>query len=70
MDQAKKLLSSLTPVQRWSIVLCALAVAVLVVWFARFEQQAGLRPLYSSLSAEDASAMVQKLRAPSAHIAG
>jgi len=62
MEQAKKLLSALTPVQRWSIVLCALGVAGLVVWFARFEQQAGMRPLFSSLSAEDANAMVQKLR--------
>ena len=62
MEQAKKLFSSLTVAQRWSILLCALAMAAVVVWFARFEQQAGLRPLYTSLAPEDASAIVQKLR--------
>ncbi len=62
MEQTKKLLSSLTPIQRWSILACALAVVAGVVWFSHWQQESGLRPLYTALSPEDASAMVQKLR--------
>jgi flagellar M-ring protein FliF len=62
MDQIKKLLSSLTAGQVFSIVLCALAVGGGILWFSRFERESGMRPLYTSLSPEDASAMVQKLR--------
>ena len=62
MDQAKKLLSSLNPTQMISIVVAAIAVVAGVMWLARWQQQAGLRPLYTSLSPEDASAIAQKLR--------
>lgn len=62
MDQVKKLLQSLSAMQRITIVVCALAVAAGVMWFSRFQQDAGMRPLYTGLSAEDASAMVAKLR--------
>lgn len=62
MDQIKKLLSSLTAGQAWTIVLCAIAVGGGILWFSRFERESGMRPLYTSLSPEDASAMVQKLR--------
>src|ERR1700681_1454321 len=62
MDQIKKLLSSLTAGQAFSIVLCAIAVGGGVVWFSRWQQESGMRPLYTALSPEDASAMVQKLR--------
>src|SRR5579864_5296225 len=62
MDQIKKLLSSLTAGQAFTIVLCALAVGGGILWFTRFERESGMRPLYTSLSPEDASAMVQKLR--------
>ncbi|MGD0434881.1 MAG: flagellar basal-body MS-ring/collar protein FliF [Bryobacteraceae bacterium] len=62
MDQAKKLLSSLSIVQRFTIVLCGIAVAAGVLWFSRWQHEQGMRPLYSSLAPEDASAMVQKLR--------
>jgi flagellar M-ring protein FliF len=62
MDQAKKLLSSLAPGQLWTIAIMAIAVAAGVVWFSHWQRESGLRPLYSSLSPEDANAMVQKLR--------
>jgi flagellar M-ring protein FliF len=62
MEQIKKLLLSLTAMQRVTIVFCALAMAAGVVWFSRWQQDAGMRPLYTALSPEDASAMVQKLR--------
>src|ERR1700682_4079681 len=62
MDQIKKLLSSLTAGQAFSIVLCAIAVGGGILWFSHFERESGMRPLYTSLSPEDASAMVQKLR--------
>jgi flagellar M-ring protein FliF len=62
MEQIKKLLLSLTAMQRVTIVFCAIAMAAGVVWFSRWQQDAGMRPLYTALSPEDASAMVQKLR--------
>src|SRR5580658_8811052 len=61
MEQIKKLLLSLTAMQRVTIVFCALAMAAGVVWFSRWQQDAGMRPLYTALSPEDASAIVQKL---------
>jgi len=62
MDQIKKLFSSLTAGQAITIVLCAIAVGGGALWFSRFQRESGMRPLYTSLSPEDASAMVQKLR--------
>ena len=62
MDQLKKLFASLSAPQLTAIVLCALAVAGGVVWFSHWQRESGMRPLYTSLSAEDASAMVQKLK--------
>ena len=62
MDQLKKLLSSLSAQQLTAIVLCAAAVVSGVVWFSRWQRESGLKPLYTSLSPEDATAMVQKLK--------
>ena len=62
MDQVKKLLASLSNTQRWTILICALAVAGSVYGFSQWQRKAGLRPLYTSLSPDDAGAMVQKLR--------
>ena len=62
MDQLKKLLSSFSASQLLSIVICAIAVVGGLMWFTRFQRESGMRPLYTSLSPEDASAMVQKLR--------
>ncbi len=62
MEQTKNLFSSLSARQLITIVICALAVAGGVAWFTNYQRAAGLRPLYTSLAPEDASAMVQKLR--------
>ncbi len=62
MEQLKKLLLSLSAVQRVTIVVCALAMAAGVMWFSKWQTESGMRPLYTALSPEDASAMVQKLR--------
>jgi flagellar M-ring protein FliF len=62
MDQLKKLFSSLSAPQLTAIVMCAIAVVGGVMWFSRWQRESGLRPLYTSLSPEDASAMVQKLK--------
>ena len=61
MDQAKKLLLALTPRQLMTIAIVAIAVAGGVMGFSRWERESGLRPLYSGLAPEDASAIVQKL---------
>ena len=61
MDQAKKLLLALTPRQLVTIAIVAIAVAGGVMGFSRWERESGLRPLYSGLAPEDASAIVQKL---------
>jgi len=62
MDQIKKLLQSLTGRQRLAILLSAIGMVAGVMWFSRWQHESGLRPLYTSLSPEDAAAMVQKLR--------
>ena len=62
MDQIKKLLSALSLRQLVTIAICAVAVAAAVTWLTRYQHESSLRPLYSSLSPEDASAIVQKLR--------
>lgn len=62
MDQVKKLFSALSAQQLTAIVICAAAVVGGVMWFSRWQRESGLRPLYTSLAPEDATAMVQKLK--------
>jgi len=62
MDQVKKLLALLTPRQLASIVIVAIAVVAGVMLLSRWERESGLKPLYTGLAPEDASAIVQKLR--------
>ena len=62
MDQLKKLFSSLSAQQLAAIVICAAAVVGGVLWFSHWQRENGLRPLYTSLSPEDATAMVQRLK--------
>src|SRR5580698_8882410 len=61
MDQVKKLLLALTPRQLMTIAIVAIAVVGGVMGFSRWERESGLKPLYSGLAPEDASAIVQKL---------
>ncbi len=61
MDQAKKLLLALTPRQLATIAIVAVAVVAGVMAFSRWQRESGLKPLYTGLAPEDASAIVQKL---------
>jgi flagellar M-ring protein FliF len=61
MDQAKKLLSALTPRQLATIAIVAIAVVLGVMGLSRWQRESGLKPLYTGLSPEDANAIVQKL---------
>jgi flagellar M-ring protein FliF len=62
MDQAKKLLLALTPRQLATIAIVAIAVVGGVLGLSRWQRESGMRPLYTGLAPEDASAIVQKLR--------
>src|ERR1700730_10710453 len=62
MDQFKKLFGALTPRQLGTIVIVAIAVVAGVMGFSHWQRESGLKPLYTGLAPEDASAIVQKLR--------
>jgi flagellar M-ring protein FliF len=62
MDQIKKLVGNLTNSQRISIAACALLVAAGLFGLVHWRQESDFRPLYTSLAAEDAGAVVQKLK--------
>jgi flagellar M-ring protein FliF len=62
MDQAKKLFASLSAGQLVSILIAAVAVVGGVMFLSRWQRESGMRPLYTGLAPEDASAIVQKLR--------
>jgi flagellar M-ring protein FliF len=61
MDQIKRLLESLTWKQMLSLALAAAVIAALAV-FSRWNRERDFRPLYSSLSQEDAAAVLAKVR--------
>ncbi len=58
----KKLLASLNLRQKISIVAAAVLVIGVLVGFSRWRHERDFRPLYTDLAAEDAGAVVQKLR--------
>jgi flagellar M-ring protein FliF len=62
MDQIKKLLASLSVRQRVTVALFAVLTAASIFAFSRWWQERDFKPLYSGLNAEDAAAVVQKLR--------
>jgi flagellar M-ring protein FliF len=62
MDQIKRLLESLTWKQTLSLVLAAAAVIGGLTVFSRWNRERDFRPLYSSLSPEDAAAVLTKVR--------
>jgi flagellar M-ring protein FliF len=61
MDQVKKLLAALNPRQLATIAIVAIAVVAGVIALSRWQRENGLKPLYTGLAPEDASAIVQKL---------
>src|SRR5579871_6438212 len=58
----KRLLDTLTWKQRISILIAAGAVVACLVTFSRWNTERDFRPLYSALSAEDAAAVLAKVR--------
>ena len=62
MNQIRKLLASLTLRQQVSIVLTIVAVGVGLWTFAKWNRERDFRPLYANLAAEDAGAVMQKLK--------
>jgi flagellar M-ring protein FliF len=61
-DQIKRLAGSLNRRQQITIVLAAILLGVGLWAFTSWNRERNFRPLYSSLSAEDAGAVVQRLR--------
>ena len=62
MDQFRKLLKSLSLPQRITLAIAAAVVLAGIVSFTHWNKERDFKPLYSSLSAEDAGAVVAKLR--------
>jgi flagellar M-ring protein FliF len=62
MEQMKKLLAHLSLAQKLSIAAVAVLVAAALIGFAQWRREADFRPLYTGLAAEDAGAVVQKLK--------
>src|SRR5579872_4907505 len=62
MDQIRKLIQSLSLRQRVAILLAAAAVVAGTLTFSHWRHESGFRPLYTSLAAEDAAAVVEKLK--------
>jgi flagellar M-ring protein FliF len=62
MDQIISLINGMSVKQRISIVLVALAVVAGLVGFVHWKHEGDFRPLYTSMAAEDAAGVVQKLR--------
>jgi flagellar M-ring protein FliF len=62
MDQIYKLIGALSVRQRIMILATALAVVGGLVFLSRWRTESDFRPIYTSLSPEDAGAVVQKLK--------
>jgi flagellar M-ring protein FliF len=62
MDQLKKLFTSLSLRQRLTLAVAAILVVSAIFGFVHWNRERDFKPLYSNLSAEDAGAIVAKLR--------
>jgi len=62
MDQFQKLLANLSVRQKVSIAVCAVLIAAGLFAFTRWRHDGDFRPLYTGLSAEDAGAVLQKMK--------
>lgn len=63
MNQIRKLLASLSLRQKITLAAAALLVGGFLLAFTRWRHERDFRPLYTELSAEDAGAVIEKLRA-------
>jgi flagellar M-ring protein FliF len=63
MDQLKRIIAAFTLRQKLLILVAAVAVAASLVFGVRWNHDRDLRPLFTNLAAEDAGALVEKLRA-------
>jgi flagellar M-ring protein FliF len=61
-DQLTRLVKTLSMRQRWTTAIVVVLVAAGVYAFSQWQREAGFRPLYNGLSAEDAALVVQKLK--------
>jgi len=61
-SQIKTLLARLSPAQKLSLAAAAVLVVAGLIGFTRWRREADFRPLYTGLAAEDAGAVVQKLK--------
>jgi flagellar M-ring protein FliF len=62
MEQLKKILARLSMAQKLSIAAVAVLSVAGLIGFAQWRREADFRPLYTGLAAEDAGAVVQKLK--------
>jgi flagellar M-ring protein FliF len=62
MNQLSRIWTSLSPAQRISLIVVPLLAVAGLYGFAKWKHDSDFRPLYSSLSPEDASAIAQKMR--------
>jgi flagellar M-ring protein FliF len=62
MDQFKRLAGNFSVGQRWTILIAGILVVLGVYALVNWERERDFRPLYTSLSPEDASVIVQKLK--------
>lgn len=62
MDQIRAILASLSLKQKVSLALAAIAVIAGLIALARWNKERDFKPLYSGLSAEDAGAVLSRLR--------
>src|SRR5580693_1185741 len=62
MEQIKKLLARLSMAQKLSIAAAAVLVAAALFGLTQWRHEEDFRPLYTGLAAEDAGAVVQKLK--------
>ncbi len=62
MEQFENLAKMLSVQQRWTIVIAVILAAGGLYGLSRWQQESGFRPLYNSLSPEDAAVVVQKLK--------
>src|ERR1700743_28136 len=62
MDQLKRLAGNFSLTQKVTMGIVALLVVAGVYWLSNWERERNFRPLYNSLTPEDASVVVQKLK--------